>query len=82
MATTCCFFKITCPSKSISPLSLKIFKRSEESLPESVSKEELYLLCGLMIEAAQTDGRIDKMELERISNTLTETFKEDKSEVE
>ena len=60
----------------------KIFKRSEESLPESVSKEELYLLCGLMIEAAQTDGKIDQKEIDSISNSLVEVFQEKKMEVE
>ena len=60
----------------------KIFKRSEESLPESVSKEELYLLCGLMIEAAYIDGRIDQIEIDNISNTLVKIFKEDLSEVD
>ena len=60
----------------------KIFKRSEESLPESVSKEELYLLCGLMIEAAQTDGKIDQKEIDSISNSLVEVFQENKMDVE
>ena len=60
----------------------KIFKQSEESLPESVFKEELYLLCGLMIEAAQTDGKIDQKEIDSISNSLVEVFQEKKMEVE
>ena len=60
----------------------KIFKQSEESLSESVVKEELYLLCGLMIEAAQTDGKIDQKEIDSISNSLVEVFQENKIEVE
>ena len=60
----------------------KIFKQSEESLSESVVKEELYLLCGLMIEAAQTDGKIDQKEIDSISNSLVEVFQENKMDVE
>ena len=39
-------------------LTLSVQTESTENLPESVFGEELYLLCGLMIEAAQTDGKI------------------------
>ena len=60
----------------------KIFKHSEENLPESIFKEELKLLCGLMIEAAQTDGNIDQKEIDKISNILVETFQENQVEVE
>ena len=60
----------------------KIFKHSEENLPESIFKEELKLLCGLMIEAAQTDGNIDQKEINKISNILVETFQESQMEVE
>ena len=60
----------------------KIFKHSEENLPESIFKEELKLLCGLMIEAAQTDGNIDQKEIDKISNILVETFQEKQVEVE
>ena len=60
----------------------KIFIKSEENLPDADFNEELSLLCGIMIEAAQTDGKIDQMELEKISNTLIEIFNEDQSEVE
>ena len=60
----------------------KIFKHSEENLPESIFKEELKLLCGLMIEAAQTDGNIDQREIDKISNILVETFQENQMEVE
>jgi len=60
----------------------KIFKHSEENLPEFVFKEELELLCGLMIEAAQTDGKIDPKEIDKISTTLVEVFHENQMEVE
>jgi len=62
--------------------SLKqIFKQSEENLPDSVFKDELNLLCGLMIEAAQTDGKVDHKEIDKISNILIETFHENQNEV-
>ena len=60
----------------------KIFKQSEENLPEFVFKEDLKLLCGLMIEAAQIDGKIDLKEIDKISITLVEVFHENQTEVE
>ena len=41
------------------------------------SNEILELLCGLMIEAANTDGKIDDTEINKIETSLKETFKED-----
>ena len=59
--------------------SLKnIFKQSENETRENDSKKQLSLLCGLMLEAAQVDGKIDQIEIDKISKTLTENFKEDK----
>ena len=60
----------------------KIFKQSEENLPEFVFKEDLKLLCGLMIEAAQIDGKIDQKEIDKIAITLVEVFHENQMEVE
>ncbi len=37
----------------------------------------LELLCGLMIEAANTDGDLDNKEVEKIKNLLINTFQED-----
>tara|TARA_Y100001970_G_scaffold153068_1_gene187502 strand:- start:35 stop:487 length:453 start_codon:yes stop_codon:yes gene_type:complete len=37
----------------------------------------LELLCGLMIEAANTDGDLDNREVEKIKNLLINTFQED-----
>ena len=38
--------------------SLKnIFKQSENEIQENNSKKQLSLLCGLMLEAAQVDGK-------------------------
>ena len=43
---------------------------------------DLHLLCGLMIEAANVDGITDQDEVNKISKVLIETFNEDPSEVE
>ena len=60
----------------------KIFNKSQENSQEPNSKNELKLLCGLMIEATQTDGKIDQNEIDTISGTLIKTFHEVPSEVE
>ena len=63
--------------------SLKnIFKQSENETQENNSKKQLSLLCGLMLEAAQVDGKIDQIEIDQISKILTENFQEDQSAVE
>ena len=63
--------------------SLKnIFKQSENETQENNSKKQLSLLCGLMLEAAQVDGKIDQIEIEKISKILIENFQEDQSAVE
>ena len=63
--------------------SLKnIFKQPENATQENNSKKQLNLLCGLMLEAAQVDGKIDQIEIDKISKTLTENFQEDQSAVE
>tara|TARA_Y100001970_G_C14141127_1_gene807155 strand:+ start:953 stop:1474 length:522 start_codon:yes stop_codon:yes gene_type:complete len=59
----------------------KIFNQSTASDDVINSNEELNLLCGLMIEAAQTDGKIDEEEINKISNILTETFEENIDDV-
>ncbi len=42
----------------------------------------LHILCGLMIEAANTDGQIDQGELTKINTILVDTFKENPSDVQ
>ena len=42
----------------------------------------LDILCGLMIEAANTDGEISQEEINKISNSLINIFKEETNEVE
>jgi len=59
----------------------KIFENSEVSSNEDLN-EDLTILCGLMIEAANTDGKISQEELNKISHSLINTFKEDPAEVE
>ena len=44
-------------------------------------KKNLELLCGLMIEAAYTDGQVDESELNKIKLTLVNVFSEDPKEV-
>ena len=43
---------------------------------------EIDILCGLMIEAANTDGKITQEELNKISHSLISVFKEDPNKVE
>ena len=57
----------------------KIFKDKEAS--DDYPADTLEILSGLMIEAANTDGKIDNKELEKINFLLVETFKEDKNRV-
>ena len=60
----------------------KIFTQSKDDVQENNSEEDLNLLCGLMLEAAQIDGKVDQIEVKKISQTLIEIFHEDKSKVE
>ena len=48
---------------------------------EDNNNKDLELLCGLMIEAAYTDGQIDASELNKIKSTLINIFSEDPKEV-
>ena len=60
---------------------LKNILKSQNS-SEDKSNNNLELLCGLMIEAAYTDGEIDKSELTKIRMSLVNVFAEDPNEVE
>ena len=56
--------------------SLKnLFQQTDVNINESI--DELYLLCGIMMEAANIDGSVDKEETDKISNVLVENFNED-----
>ena len=61
---------------------LKNFFSSQGKDITSSSNDNLSLLCGLMVEAAYTDGSIDIEEIEKIKSVLVDSFKEDPLEVE
>ena len=61
---------------------LKNFFSSQGKDEISSSNDNLFLLCGLMVEAAYTDGSIDIEEIEKIKSVLVDSFKEDRVEVE
>ena len=48
----------------------------------NIFNKDLNILCGLMIEAANTDGKVDQVEINKISTILINTFHENPSEVE
>ena len=59
----------------------KIFNADQSISIESESKE-IDILSGLMIEAANTDGEVTQEELNKISHSLINVFKEDPKVVE
>ena len=62
--------------------SLKNIFSVEQNLSLENEKNEIDILCGLMIEAANTDGKITQEELNKISYSLINIFKEDPKTVE
>ena len=60
---------------------LKNILNSQNS-KENNNNKDLELLCGLMIEAAYTDGQIDASELNKIKLSLINIFSEDPKEVD
>ena len=62
--------------------SLKNILNNQNSQENSNDNKDLELLCGLMIETAYTDGKIDAIELNKIKLSLTEIFSEDPKEVD
>ncbi len=61
---------------------LKNILTNKNSLDNEEDNKDLELLCGLMIEAAYTDGQIDDHELKKIKLSLINVFHEDAEEVE
>ena len=59
----------------------KIFN-NQNSTEDNDNNKNLELLCGLMIEAAFTDGQVDKTELSKIKSSLISVFGEDPKEVD
>ena len=60
---------------------LKNILNNKNSIEEKGDTKNLELLCGLMIEAAYTDGQIDENELNKIKSSLINIFEEDPNEV-
>ena len=58
----------------------KIFDQTEKTHQNNTNN--LHLLSGLMIEAANIDGHVDQNEVHKISNVLTDIFHEEPSAVE
>ena len=61
---------------------LKNILNNENASEGQDGNKDLELLCGLMIEAAYTDGQIDESELSKIKSSLVNVFAEDNKEVE
>ena len=61
---------------------LKNILNNNNSIEEKENSKNLELLCGLMIEAAYTDGQIDKNEIHKIQSSLINIFGEDPKDVE
>ena len=61
---------------------LKNILSNRNSSEEKEDNKNLELLCGLMIEAAYTDGQIDNTELHKIKISLINVFNEESNDVE
>ena len=61
---------------------LKNILNNKNSIENKDDNKNLELLCGLMIEAAYTDGQIDKNELNKIKLSLVNIFEEDPNDVD
>ena len=59
----------------------KIFAKNNNNNDDEKISENLDILCGLMIEAANTDGVIDEDEISKIHLVLTKSFEEDPNKV-
>ena len=62
--------------------SLKNIFSNDQNVNLEEENNEIDILSGLMIEAANTDGNIAQEELNKISNSLINVFKEDPKLVE
>ena len=62
--------------------SLKNIFASDQILNSETETTEIDILSGLMIEAANTDGEVTQEELNKISHSLINVFKEDPQAVE
>ena len=62
--------------------SLKNIFAVDQTLNAETENTEIDILSGLMIEAANTDGEVTQEELNKISHSLINVFKEDPKAVE
>ena len=62
--------------------SLKNFFAGDQNLNAETDNTEVDILSGLMIEAANTDGEVTQDELNKISHSLINVFKEEPKAVE
>ena len=60
---------------------LKNILNNQDSKEDEDYNKNLELLCGLMIEAAYSDGQIETNELDKIKSCLVNIFQEDINEV-
>ena len=58
----------------------KLFDDKKTTQEDEINNLEL--LCGLMIEAANSDGKIDNLEVNKISSILVDVFNEKPDEVD
>ena len=61
---------------------LKNILNNQSSSEEKDDNKNLELLCGLMIEAAYTDGKIEQSELNKIRSSLIDVFSENPEDVD
>jgi len=61
---------------------LKKFFENKEISSEKTEIQDLQLLCGLMVEAANTDGNIDAKEVSKIKFILVDRFQENPEQVD
>ena len=61
---------------------LKNILKDQNSSEDIEDNKNLELLCGLMIEAAYTDGNVDESELNKIKLSLINVINEDSKDVD
>ena len=61
---------------------LKNILNTQNSEKDDNNNKDLELLCGLMIEAAYTDGKVDEIELNKIKSSLINIFSENPKDVD
>ena len=61
---------------------LKNILKNQKQIEEKDDNKNLELLCGLMIEAAYTDGQIEEEEINKIKISLIDVFAEKPNDVE